>query len=70
MNLRVNKLSKIVARNMEIMFMVIPFTKINPACQTKENGIKPEIYLNTADKRVAEPSQSAYLNIKQSLCDV
>ena len=37
--------------------MVMAFTKIYPACQTDENGIKPGSNLNTADKHDAEPSE-------------
>ena len=57
-NLREDKLSKIVARHLEIMFMVMTFTKIDPACQTDENEIKPGGNLNTVDKRVTEPPQA------------
>ena len=52
-----DKLSKIVGRLLEIMFMAITFRKNYPACQTDENGIEPVSNLNTADKRVAEPSE-------------
>ena len=44
--------------------MVTPFPKIYTACLTDENGIKPGSYLNTADKRVAEPSRAEILGIK------
>ena len=64
------KLSKIVVRKLEIMFMVIAFTKTYPACHMDENRIKPGSNLNTADKHVAEPSQAEYLGIKKSVCDV
>ena len=37
--------------------MVIALSQINPACQTDEKEIKPGSDLNTADKRVAEPSR-------------
>ena len=44
--------------------MAIAFSKIYPACQTDENGIKPGRNLNNADKRVAEPSRTEFLGIK------
>ena len=59
-----DKLSKIVVMLFEIMFVVSAFSKIYPACQTDENGIKPESNLNNADKRVAEPSGAEFLGIK------
>ena len=65
-----DRLSKIVVRHLEDMFIVIVFTKIHPACQTDENGIKPGSYFHTADTRVAGPSQDEYLGMKQSACDV
>ena len=43
--------------------MVIAFSKIYPACKTDDNGIKPGSNLNTADKRVAEPSRVEFLDI-------
>ena len=52
-----DKLSKIVVRLLEIMFMLITLRKHYPACQTDENGIKPGSNLNNADKRVVEPSR-------------
>ena len=52
------------------MLIVIAFTKMYPACQTDENGIKPGSNFHTADKRVADPSQDVYLGIKQSAFDV
>ena len=57
-------LSKIVVKKLEIMFMAIASSKIYPACQTDENGIKPGSNLNNADKRVAEPSKAEFLGIK------
>ena len=59
-----NKLSKIVVRLLEIMFLVVAFSKIYAACQTDENGIKPGNNLNNADERVAEPSRAKFLGIK------
>ena len=44
--------------------MVVVFSKINPACQTDENGIKPGSNLNNADKCVAKLSRAEYLGIK------
>ena len=44
--------------------MVVAFSKIYPACQTDENGIKPGSNLNNADKRVAEPSRAKLLGLK------
>ena len=41
--------------------MVVDFNKIYPACQTDENGIKPESNLNNADKRVAKSSRAVFL---------
>ena len=58
------KLSKIVVMLLEIMFVVVAFSKIYPACQTDENGIKPGSNLNNADKRVAEPSGAEFLGIR------
>ena len=46
------------------MFMVLAFSKIYPACQTDENGIKPGSNLKNADKRVAEPSRAEFLGLK------
>ena len=57
-------LSKIVVKKLEIMFMAIASSKIYPACQTDENGIKPGNNLNNADKRVAEPSRAEFWDIK------
>ena len=45
-------------------FMMIAFSKIYPACQTDENGIKPGSNLNNADKRVAEPSRAEIFGMK------
>ena len=59
-----DKLSKIVVRLLEIMFVVVAFSKIYPECQTDENGIKPGSNLNNADKRVAEPSGAEFLGIR------
>ena len=59
-----DKLSKIVVRLLEIMFMVIALSKIYPACQTDENGIKPGSNLNNADKRIAEPSGAEFWGLK------
>ena len=70
MNLWADKLSKIVVRHLEIMPIVIAFTKIYPACRMDENGIKPGSDFHTADKHVAVPSQDEYLGIKQPVCDV
>ena len=64
------KLSKIVVRKLEIMFMVVTFPKIYPACQTDDNGIKPVSNLTVADKRVAEASIAETLGLKPSVCDV
>ena len=64
------KLSKIVVRKLEIMFMVVTFPKIYPACQTDDNGFKPVSNLTVADKRVAEASIAESLGIKPSVCDV
>ena len=44
--------------------MVVAFSKIYPACQTDENGIKPGSNLNNADKRVAEHSGAEFLGIR------
>ena len=46
------------------MFIAIAFSKIYPACQTDENGIKPGSSLNNAYKRVAESSRPEFLGIK------
>ena len=46
------------------MFMVKVFSKIYPAYQTDENGIKPGSNLNNADKRVAKLSKNEFLGIK------
>ena len=70
MNLLVDKLSKIVVRHLDNMFIVIAFLKIYPVCQTNENGIKPGSNFHTADKPVADPTQDEYLGIKQSVFDV
>ena len=43
--------------------MVVAFSKIYPACQTDENGIKPGSNLNNADKRVAESSRDEFLGL-------
>ena len=43
--------------------MAIAFSKLYPACQVGENGIKPGSNLITADKRVAEPSRADFLGI-------
>ena len=59
-----DKLSKIVVRCFEIMSMVVAFSKIYPACQTDENGIKQGSTLNNADKRVAGPSRAAFFGHK------
>ena len=63
-HLRVDKLSQIVVWLLEIMFMVVAFSKTYPACQTDDNGIKPGSDLNNADKRAAEPSWAEFLGIK------
>ena len=44
--------------------MVVAFSKIYPACQTDENGIKSGRSLNNADKCVAEPSRAEVLGIQ------
>ena len=44
--------------------MVIAFSKIYPARQTDENGIKPGRNLNTIDQRFAEPSRAMFLDMK------
>ena len=59
-----DKLSKIVVWLLKIMFMVVVFSKIYPACQTDEKGIKPGSNLNNADKRVAKLSRAEYLGMK------
>ena len=63
-HLRVDKLSQIVVWLLEIMFMVVAFSKTYPACQTDDNGIKPGSNLTNADKRAAEPSRAEFLGIK------
>ena len=50
--------------------MVIAFSKIYPACQKDENGIKSGSDLNNADKRVAEPSRAEFVGMKLSVFDV
>ena len=45
---------------LEIMFMVVAFSKIYPLLQTDENGSS----LNNADKRVAEPARAEVLGIQ------
>ena len=47
------------------MFTVKAFSKIYPACQTDDNGIKPGSDLNNADKRAAEPSRAEVWGIKE-----
>ena len=49
------------------MFMAIAFSKVYPACQMDENGIKPGSNFNNADKRVAEPSRAQFWGIKYNL---
>ena len=44
--------------------MAIPSSKIYPACQTDENGIKPGSNLNNADKHVAKLSRAGIWGIK------
>ena len=63
-HLRVDKLSQIVVWLLEIMFMVVAFSKTYPACQTDDNGIKPGSNLTNADKRAAGPSRAEFLGIK------
>ena len=46
------------------------FSKIYPACQTDDNGIKPGSDLNNADKRAAEPSRAEVWGIKEYVFDV
>ena len=52
------------------MFTVKAFSKIYPACQTDDNGIKPGSDLNNADKRAAEPSRAEVWGIKECVFDV
>ena len=59
-----DKLSKIVVGLFQNMFMVVVLSKIYPACQTDENGIKPGSDLDKADKHVAEPCGTECLGIK------
>ena len=63
-HLRVDKLSQIVVWLLEIMFVVVAFSKTYPACQTDDNGIKPGSNLTNAYKRAAEPSRAEFLDIK------
>ena len=63
-HLRVDKLSQIVVWLLEIMFMVVAFSKTYPACQTDDNGIKPGSNLINADKRAADPYRAEFLGIK------
>ena len=63
-HLRVDKLSQIEVWLLDIMFMVVVFSKTYPACQTDDNGIKPGSNLTNADKRAAEPSRAEFLGIK------
>ena len=44
--------------------MVVVFSKIYPACQTDENGIKPGSNLNNAGKCVAKLSRAGFLGIR------
>ena len=59
-----DNLSKNVVMLLEIMFVVVAFSKIYPACQTDENGIKPGSNLNNADKHIAEPSRAEFLGVR------
>ena len=52
------------------MFTVKAFSKIYPACQTDDNGIKPGSDLNNADKHAAEPSRAEVWGIKAYVFDV
>ena len=52
------------------MFTVKAFSKIFPACQTDDNGIKPRGDWNNADKRAAEPSKAEVWGIKEYVFDV
>ena len=52
------------------MFTVKAFSKIYPACQTDDNGIKPGSDLNNADKRAAEPARAEVWGIKEYVFDV
>ena len=63
-HLRVDKLSQIVVWLLDIMFMVVAFSKTYRACQTDDNGIKPGSNLTNADKRATEPSRAEFLGIK------
>ena len=63
-------LSQIVVKTLEIMFTVKAISKIYPACQTDDNGIKPGSDLNNADKRDAEPSRAEVWGIKEYVFDV
>ena len=63
-------LSKIVVIKLAIMFMVIVFPNLYPACHTDDNGITPGSNLTLADKPVAEPTKAESLGIKQAECDV
>ena len=63
-HLRVDKLSQVVVWLLEIMFMVVAFSKTYPACQTDDNGIKPGSNLTNAEKRAAEHSRAEFFGIK------
>ena len=63
-------LSQIVVKTLESMFTVKAFSKIYPACQTDDNGIKPGSDLNKADKRAAEPARAEVWGIKEYVFDV
>ena len=63
-------LSQMLVKTLEIMFTVKAFSKIYPACQTGDNGIKPGSDLNNADKRAAEPSRAEVWGIKEYVFDV
>ena len=57
-------LSKIVVKKLAIIIMAIASSKIYPACQTDENGIKTGSNLNNNVKRNAELSRAEFLGIK------
>ena len=50
--------------------MTMAFSKIYPACQMDENGIKPGSNLNNADKPVADTLRAKFWGIIQSAFDV
>ena len=52
------------------MFTVKAISKIYPACQTDDNGIKPGSDLHNADKHAAEPSRAEVWGMKEYVFDV